>query len=63
MDQILEAAIRADFETWSGGFPPESEQQIFVYVTTALSKNWDDNMVLELLRSWMAAEESAEHVR
>jgi hypothetical protein len=63
MNQTLEAAIRSDFEVWSGGFPPDSEQQIFLYVTTASSKEWDDNIVLESLRAWMVAEESSDRVR
>jgi len=62
MDQDSEAAIRSDFEDWSGGFPPESDQQIFVYVTTASSKEWDDNIVLEILRTWMTGAELSAHV-
>ena len=62
MDQGINAAIRSDFEDWSGGFPPESEQQIFVYVTTASSNEWDDNLVLEILRAWMTKGELSGHV-
>jgi hypothetical protein len=54
--QTSEGKVRSDFEDWSGGFPPESEQQIYVYITTAISDEFDDSFVLDALRSWMEAE-------
>jgi hypothetical protein len=53
MDESKTKAIREDFETWSGGFPPESDEQITVYIDYASSKDWDDDEVRELLRAWM----------
>lgn len=53
MDEQTINAIKEDFSTWSGGFPPESDAQITVYIDYASSKDWDDDKVRELLRDWM----------
>ncbi len=46
-------SLKVDFLEWSGGFPPDSEQQIFVYVEYAAPNNVDEADVLSLLRTWM----------
>lgn len=53
MDEQTIKAIREDFFTWSGGFPPESDAQVTVYIDYASSKDWDDNEVRAMLRDWM----------
>ncbi len=53
MDQKLEQAIRNDFSVWSGGFPPESEQQVWVYVETARAADTDAVTVTRLLLDWI----------
>jgi hypothetical protein len=57
-EQTAKAEPRSDFEDWSGGFPPESDQQIYVYVTHALSSDFDELFALKVLRAWMEAEAS-----
>ena len=59
MDPDFTKAIKTDFETWSGGFSPDSEEQIFVYVETARPSDSDEAAVLEILRTWMSEEESS----
>jgi hypothetical protein len=49
--------IREDFLTWSGGFPPESDGQIRVYVEAARPSDVDAEEVARLLLDWMAEEE------
>lgn len=41
--------VRQDFEAWSGGFPPESPEQVAIYVTYALSKD----LLAEAVRDWL----------
>ena len=53
MEEYAVKAIKQDFLTWSGGFPPESDEQIFVYVETARSSETDDEEVRNLLKTWM----------
>ena len=53
---LLSAAIRSHFEEWSGGFPPESEREIFVYVEYAQEEENAD-LVQKVLRGWMAGDE------
>lgn len=45
--------IKEDFEVWSGGFPPESEYQIWAYIETALPNENDDEDIRRILREWM----------
>jgi hypothetical protein len=49
----LEALIKRDFEEWSGGFPPESPEQIQVYVDAARPGDTDEDAVRSILRTWM----------
>jgi phosphoenolpyruvate-protein kinase (PTS system EI component) len=50
-------ALRADFLAWSGGFFPESEAQITVYVDYALAVNVDAVTARRLLQDWMRGAE------
>jgi hypothetical protein len=45
--------VQKDFEAWSGGFPPESDDQITVYIDYALPKGNDPEEVRAFLRNWM----------
>jgi hypothetical protein len=56
-------AVREDFLVWSGGFPPESDEQIWVYVEAARPADTDPEQVTRLLKDWMAEEASFEHGR
>ncbi|MDZ4780477.1 MAG: hypothetical protein SGJ19_09520 [Planctomycetia bacterium] len=47
--------IRNDYLSWSGGWPPDSEESIFVYVETSVPVGHDDREVIALLRQWMLA--------
>jgi len=56
-EKIDAAAIRADFEIWSGGFPPESVSQIHSYCGAARPKDSDYDEVFAILRMWMDEED------
>jgi len=49
---INEDAIREDFLAWSGGFPPESEEQIADYCEAARPADTDFNAAYAFLREW-----------
>lgn len=51
-----EQPIRRDFLDWSGGFPPESERDIFVYIEYALPKQFVSDSARDFLRHWMEEE-------
>ncbi|MCL4207922.1 MAG: hypothetical protein KJ000_36005 [Pirellulaceae bacterium] len=53
MNQQLRQAIRENFLVWSGGFPPQSSQEVWVYVETARPFDTDANAVTTLLFDWM----------
>lgn len=44
--------LEDDFETWSGGFPPESEYQIIVYIDYRNPFSGRDDKVREYLMDW-----------
>lgn len=46
-------SIHEDFLTWSGGFPPESDAQIAMFVETAISADADPEVVRQFLAVWM----------
>jgi hypothetical protein len=58
MDAKTARDVIEDFRTWSGGFPPDSEQEIFVYVEYARDERLDAVEVTRLLRDWMEAQYS-----
>src|SRR5437870_13533277 len=41
MDHATASRIKADFEAWSGGSPPDSEDEIFLYVEFARDSELD----------------------
>jgi hypothetical protein len=52
-------AVKRHFLVWSGGFEPESEYQIVVYVDYARDSTLDRDEVLRFLKDWMNDEASA----
>lgn len=57
MDTNLTNAVRRDFLSWTGGFPPDSEQQIFIYLEYACEiAVADADEVRAFLRKWMETE-------
>jgi hypothetical protein len=46
-------ALKADFLEWTGGFEPETEDDIAVYVETAMAFDSNPLEVREALREWM----------
>jgi hypothetical protein len=48
-----DANIKADFMEWSGGFPPESPEQITVYIDYAIAIDADPDAERDLLLAWM----------
>jgi hypothetical protein len=54
MDTMTPDTVKKDFLNWSGGFPPDSEQQIFIYMEYAYGAGRDhEDEVREILRYWM----------
>jgi hypothetical protein len=55
MTEVEKQRVRQDFEAWSGGFPPVSEEQVEVYVAHALPSRLDDEAVRRWLRTQVGA--------
>jgi len=54
MNPSTTEAVKNDFRGWSGGFPPDSDMEIFVYLEYAFSNVIaDKDEVREMLREWM----------
>ncbi len=53
MNEQTANTIKAEFLEWSGGFTPESDYQITVYIDYALSVENDPEPARKLLREWM----------
>jgi hypothetical protein len=45
--------LKADFLEWTGGFEPETEDDIKVYVDTSMPFNLKPDEAREALREWM----------
>jgi hypothetical protein len=48
--------LQEDFIQWSGGYPPESDEQITVYIDYAQPADLDSEKVRQFLRKWMEEE-------
>jgi hypothetical protein len=46
-------SLKADFLEWTGGFDPESEEDISAYVETSMPFDLDPNAACAALREWM----------
>ena len=53
MENPTTEMIKKHFLNSSGGFPPDSPQEIFAYVETAAPASIDPIGVHEILRDWM----------
>jgi hypothetical protein len=53
MDERNTALVKADFLNWSGGFYPESENQIIVYIDYAMAVAVPEVDACRVLSSWM----------
>jgi hypothetical protein len=60
MDERTADEIKKDFLSWSGGFPPKSDHQIYVYIDAAKPVDVADAELWDLLRIWMNEGESTE---
>ena len=52
--------IRRDYLEWSGGFPPETQEDVQLYVEVASSRDDDDADVIQVLNEWMNAPDSCD---
>lgn len=57
MNETKRQELIEDFLQWSGGFPPESEHQITVYIDYALQADFHPNQARDALFHWMQDEE------
>lgn len=57
------AEIRADFLQWSGGFEPDSPEQITVYVDYARHADRDAEYVRRVLTAWLEEQATPESDR
>jgi len=46
-------SLKADFLEWTGGFEPESEEDISTYVDASMPFAIDATEAIEALRAWM----------
>jgi hypothetical protein len=53
------ADLKADFLSWSGGFPPDSPEQVTVYIDYALAADADPEAARGLLLEWMQEDPAA----
>jgi hypothetical protein len=57
MEQSIEAAkieaLKEHFRSWSGGFKPESEDQITVYIDYAIVSDLETEEARDALLDWL----------
>jgi len=53
MDKKQRVEIKKDFLTWTGGFPPDSETTVFLYIEYASPADSNDNEVRAILLDWL----------
>lgn len=56
MDTATITSLKQDFADWSGGFPPDSTEQITVYIDYSLSAQIDPEEARQVLVEWMQHE-------
>lgn len=59
-EQNTEAQLQADFLDWTGGFEPEDEEQIDMYIRIGMVTDIDPLIAGELLIAWMEETKAAE---
>lgn len=53
-------ALKADFLEWTGGFEPESDAHVEVYLSASMPLALDEEVARTALRSWMRRAASGE---
>lgn len=53
MDAKILQKLKEHYESWSGGWPPEDDRDVFIYVEYARLSEWDADDVRTELRNWM----------
>ena len=61
MNQLYVSELKAAFLDWSGGFPPESPDQITVYIDYGMSVEMDPVLARQALEAWMQEEETPQN--
>lgn len=62
MDEQAVKALKEYFLEWSGGFPPECEYQITVFIDYASPVGSDPDEVREILTDWMCDPTNCDHI-
>jgi hypothetical protein len=60
MDERIAREIRESFLEWSGGFPPDSKEQVYVYVDAVGQPEVSDADLWIVLQEWMASNDIAQ---
>ena len=60
MDAAQQRAIKEDYLAWTGGFPPDSESEIFTYIEASMPLDCDLEEVRAALHAWMAESSQTE---
>jgi hypothetical protein len=59
MNDAIRTQVREDFAEWSGGFPPDSEAQVFLFVDYACTID-DPDLARSILYEWLREESEAD---
>ena len=52
-------SLKADFLQWTGGFEPESDEDIATYTTVSMPYDFDEVEAGQALRHWMRDADSS----
>lgn len=52
--------LKADFLEWTGGFTPETDEQIATYIRSSMPLDIDDADAAQILQQWMREGESVQ---
>jgi hypothetical protein len=55
--EAIAQAVREDFASWSGGFPPETEHEIRVYLDYTCPVDAPEAVLLDILYEWAEEDE------
>jgi hypothetical protein len=51
-------SLKADFLKWTGGFDPETDEDVAIYINTSMPFDLDVAEATEALRRWKGANQS-----
>ncbi|MCI0640791.1 MAG: hypothetical protein L0Y72_10660 [Gemmataceae bacterium] len=54
--------LKKHYLTWTGGFPPDDDDEIFTYIELAMESGPDPEEVRSILRNWMQGIDAENHV-